>query len=427
MSLDLSSYLGPANDESVVSSMAATLTGSEILKMAAEIRVLEAQGQTICNLTIGDFRPSEFPVPARLNALIKEALDEGQTNYPPSDGVFELRQAVQGLYERQLGLNYPIEGVVIAGGARPIIYGFYRAVLEPGDTLVYPVPSWNNNHYAHLVDVKKVEVRTRAEDAFMPTAEQLAPHLGEARVLALCSPQNPSGTMMSQEQLAPIARLVVEENRRREADGRKPLLILFDQIYWPITHGPKHMTPVGIEPELARVTVFVDGISKALAATGVRVGWGVGPPAIISRMRDLLGHVGAWAPKPEQVASARFLAEPGAFDGAVEQLGAKAKARLDALYQGFQAMAARGVPVSAIEPQGAIYLSVRFGLRGRLKTTEDVRRVLLEEAGFAVVPFHAFGFDDEDGWCRLSVGAVSAAAIEEALPRVEKALTAAYA
>lgn len=427
MSLDLSSHLGTADDESVVSSMSAALTGSEILKMAGEIRALEAKGEKICNLTIGDFRPAEFPIPTRLNELIKEALDEGQTNYPPSDGVLELRQEVQALYERTLGLKYPVQGVVVAGGARPIIYGFYRAVLEPGDTLVYPVPSWNNNHYAHLMDVKKIEVRTRAEDAFMPTAEQLAPHLGKARVLALCSPQNPSGTMMSREQLEPIARLVVEENKRRDEEGRKPLLVLFDQIYWPLTHGPKHVTPVEVAPELARVTVFVDGISKALAATGVRVGWGVGPPAIISRMRDLLGHVGAWAPKPEQVATARFMAEPGAFEGAVAEISSKAKARLDALYEGFRGMATRGVPVTAIEPQGAIYLSVRFDLRGRLKTTEDVRRVLLEDAQFAVVPFRAFGFTNEDGWCRLSVGAVSAATIEEALPRVEKALAAAYA
>lgn len=424
--LDLSTHLGASDDASVVSSMAAALTGSEILKIAGEIRALEAKGARLCNLTVGDFRPSEFPIPQRLGELIGQALADGHTNYPPSDGMPELRQEVVALYERVLGLKYPLGGVVIAAGARPIIYGFYRAVLEPGDTLVYPVPSWNNNHYAHLTGVKKVEVRTTPEQAFMPTAEQLAPHVGEARVLALCSPQNPTGTMASREQMEALALLVVEENRRREKDGRKPLLVLFDQIYWPITHGTDHVTPVSVAPELARVTVFVDGISKSLAATGLRVGWGVGAPAIISRMRDVLGHVGAWAPKPEQVATAKFLAEPGAFDGAVDALRVKANDRLRALYEGFQAMARRGLPVTAIEPQGAIYLSVKFDLRGRLKTTEDVRRVLLDDAGFAVVPFRAFGFSKDDGWCRLSVGAVSLQAIEDALPRVEAALNAAY-
>lgn len=426
MSLDLAPYLSPPSDPSLVSTMAAQMTGSEILKMAADIRELEAKGEKICNLTIGDFRPSEFPVPRRLLALIEEALHEGHTNYPPSDGVPELRRGIQALYEDVLGLSYPLSGVVVAGGARPIIYGFFRAVLEPGDTLLYPVPSWNNNHYAHLTDVKKIEVRTRPEDAFMPSVSELAPHVGKARVLALCSPLNPSGTMMSKEQLAPVARLVVEENRRRKAEGRKPLLVLFDQIYWPLTHGPRHVTPVELEPELANVTVFVDGISKALAATGVRVGWGVGAPAIISRMRDLLGHVGAWAPKPEQVATARFLAEPGAFEREARLIGEKAKTRLDLLYGAFERMRANGLPVEAIAPQGAIYLSVRFGLEGAFQTTEDVRRVLLSEAGFAVVPFRAFGFENEDGWCRLSVGAVSLEAIEKALPRVEAALVKAY-
>ena len=162
----------------------------------------------------------------------------------------ELKAGVQALYENVLGLKYPLDGIVVASGARPIIYGFYRTVLEPGDTLLYPVPSWNNHLYALMMGVKRIEVRTRPEDHFMPTAELLAPHVGEARVLALCSPQNPTGTMMSREQMESIANLVVEENRRREKEGRKPLLVLFDQIYWPLTHGTPHVTPVEVAPEL---------------------------------------------------------------------------------------------------------------------------------------------------------------------------------
>jgi aspartate aminotransferase len=175
---------------------------------------------------------------------------------------------------------------------------------------------------------------------------------------------------------------------------------------------------------MARYTIFVDGISKAFAATGVRVGWGVGPKAVIAAMRDILGHVGAWAPRAEQVATAELLRNDAALDAFVHTHKAGLQARLDALHEGFARMTRAGLPVRDIPPQGAIYLSVQFDLVGRrgLRTNDDVRKYLLEEAGFAVVPFQAFGLHGENGWFRLSVGAVSLRDIEEALPRVEAAL-----
>lgn len=425
MTLDLTTTLGPARDEAVVSSMARGLVGSEILKIAGEVRALEAKGTKTCNLTVGDFHPREFPIPARLQQLVTSALEAGETNYPPSDGVLELRQAVQRFYEQRLGLRYPLEGIVIAGGARPVIYGTYRAVLDAGDTVVYPVPSWNNNHYVHLVGAKGVPVVTQADNGFMPSAEQLAPHLGEARLLALCSPLNPTGTMIYPERLRAIAQLVVDENRRRAKAGRDPVILMYDQIYWVLSFGgTKHVTPIELVPEVAPYTVFVDGISKAFASTGLRVGWGVGPPAIISRMRDVLGHVGAWAPKAEQVASARFLDDRAACDDYLAAMHQRVEARLSVLFEGLDAMTKRGLPVRAIAPQGAIYLTVQFDLvgKGGLTTNDDIRRLLLERAAFAVVPFQAFGFAGDSGWFRLSVGATSPDEIRAALPRVEAAI-----
>lgn len=429
MTLDLSALLGPARDEAVVSPMARGLVGSEILKIAAEIRALEATGVKTCNLTVGDFKPTEFPIPARLEALVASALQSGETNYPPSDGVLELRQAVQRLYEKRLGLRYPLEGIVIAGGARPIIYGTYRAVLDEGATVVYPVPSWNNNHYVQMLGARGIAVVTGPESGFMPSAEQLAPHLGEARLLALCSPLNPTGTMIDPRRLKEIAQLVVDENARRRRAGREPVILLYDQIYWVLSLGKRHVTPIELVPEIAPYTVFVDGISKAFAATGLRVGWGVGPPAIISRMRDVLGHVGAWAPKAEQVASARFLDDDAACDGFLGVMQTRVKERLDTLFEGLEALARRGLPVRAIAPQGAIYLTVQFDLvgKGGLRTNDDIRRLLLERAQLAVVPFQAFGFAGDSGWFRLSVGATSADEIRAALPRVEAAIRSATA
>ncbi|RKG78425.1 pyridoxal phosphate-dependent aminotransferase [Corallococcus terminator] len=422
MALDLTSLPRPSRDDTTVGTMVRGLVGSEILRIAAEIRELVAKGTKVCNLTVGDFSPKEFPIPDGLRAQIGTALQAGETNYPPSDGVLELRQAVQRFYERSLGLKYPLEGIVIAGGARPIIYAAYRAVLDPGDVVVYPVPSWNNNHYAHMLGAKSVVVTTDADSGFMPTLAQLEPHLSTARLLCLCSPLNPTGTMVDPEALRAICERIVQENLAREGRGQKPLILMYDHIYWVLSFGgTKHVTPVELVPQMAPYTVFVDGISKAFAATGVRVGWGVGAPTLISRMRDVLGHVGAWAPKAEQVATARYLDDTQATEAFLATMRASVDARLEALHRGFARMKDAGLPVRAIAPQGAIYLSVQFDLVGKdgLTTNDAIRKRLLEKARFAVVPFQAFGLAEDTGWFRLSVGATSVAEIEEALPRVE--------
>jgi aspartate aminotransferase len=424
MALDLTHLFGSRRDDTV-GTMVRGLVGSEILRIAGEIRELVAQGRQVCNLTVGDFGPREFSIPPALGEAIAVALKAGETNYPPSDGVATLRQAVQRFYERTLGLKYPLESVLITGGARPVIYAIFRAVMDPGDTVVYPVPSWNNNHYAHMVGAKHVALVTSPEQGFMPTVELLAPHLGEARLLCLCSPLNPTGTMISPEVLRGISQRVVQENREREARGRKPLIVMYDQIYWTLTFGQaKHVTPLELVPEMAPYTVFVDGISKAFAATGVRVGWALGPPSIISRMKDVLGHVGAWAPKAEQVAVARFLDDVPATSGFLETMRRRVDERLVVLHQGITAMRAAGLPVRSIAPQGAIYLSVQFDLIGKkgLRTNDDIRKLLLDKAGFAVVPFQAFGLMEDTGWFRLSVGATSVEEIKAVLPRVEGVL-----
>jgi aspartate aminotransferase len=421
MAIDLTSLPRPSRDDTTVSTMARGLVGSEILRIAAEIRELVAKGNKVCNLTVGDFSPKEFPIPDGLRDQIGAALQAGETNYPPSDGVLDLRQAVQRFYERSLGLKYPLEGITIAGGARPVIYAIFRAVLDPGDVVIYPVPSWNNNHYAHMLGAKSVVVTTDAAAGFMPTLAQLEPHLSTARLLCLCSPLNPTGTMIDPEALRAICQRIVEENRAREGRGQKPLILMYDHIYWVLNFGKKHVTPVALVPEMAPYTVFVDGISKAFAATGVRVGWGVGAPTIISRMRDVLGHVGAWAPKAEQLATARYLDDTQATESFLTTMRQRVDVRLEALYKGFQRMKDAGLPVEAIAPQGAIYLTVRFDVVGRdgLATNDAIRKRLLEKARFAVVPFQAFGLAEDTGWFRLSVGATSVAEIEEALPRVE--------
>lgn len=404
--------------------MAQGLHGSSILRIAGEIRALKASGHDVCNLTVGDFDPQQFPPPPQLIADVATALREGHTNYPPSDGVLELRQAVTRYYEAELGLRYPVESVLIASGARPILYGSYATVLDPGDRVVFPVPSWNNEHYVHLLAARGVPVPVHREHNFFPTADELAPHLRDARLLVINSPQNPTGTVIAPAQLAAIASAVVDENRRRRGSGQKALFLLYDQVYWTLTFGgARHVTPQQLVPECTPYVILLDAISKSFAATGLRVGWAVAPPPLIARMRDILGHVGAWAPRAEQVATAKLLDAGDARRDWQQSFRMALQERLEALYAGFRALAKQGLPVDAIEPQGAIYLSARFDLIGeRFRDNEAIRRHLLEAAGVAAVPFQAFGLEEDTGWFRLSVGAVSLRDIDAMLPRLGAAL-----
>jgi aspartate aminotransferase len=400
------------------------VVGSEILRIAADIRGLKAKGAEICNLTVGDFDPAQFPVPAALLEGVRAALAAGHTNYPPSDGVLALREAVARFYDRGLGLKYPVESVIVTGGARPLLYGSYRTVLDPGDAAVYPVPSWNNNHYAYLCGAKAVELPVHADANFFPTPAQLRPHLATARLLLINSPLNPTGTVIDPEVLRQISELVVEENRRREkagGDARKALWLCYDQVYWQLTFGDaRHATPPEVCADVAPYTIMLDAASKSFSATGLRVGWAVMPPAARQRMADILGHVGAWAPKAEQVAMAALLDDSDTIAAYHKEMRARVRERLDRLAAGFAAMRQEGYPVEVIAPQGAIYLSVRVAIPGN--TNEATRKLLLDRAGFAVVPFQAFGLKEESGWFRISVGAVSLADIDGALPRVRAAL-----
>jgi len=417
----------PAREETdrSLGGVATGVVGSEILKIAADVRQALARGDKIANLTVGDFSPEQFPIPERLQEEIDRAYREHQTNYPPSDGVLALREAVAELLARDQGLVYPVESILIGGGARPILYGTYRTILDRGDTVVYTVPSWNNNHYVHLTETRAIELEGKRENGFFPSAAEFAPHLSEARLVVLNSPLNPTGTVVDPSELARIARMIVEENARRRREGRKALFLLYDQIYSSLHFGnARRSSPPELVPEVFPYTVLLDGISKQFAATGLRVGWAVGPPALIRRMANILGHVGAWAPKPEQVATARYLRDAAAVDGHRARFASEIRSRLDLLFGIFARLKAEGLPVDAIEPQGAIYLSARFDLAGGeidgrvLRSNEEIRRLLLERAGIAGVPFQAFGYRPETGWFRLSVGAVSEEEIRMAEPRL---------
>ena len=178
-------------------------------------------------------------------------------------------------------------------------------------------------------------------------------------------------------------------------------------------------------------TLFVDGISKSLAATGVRVGWAFGPRRVIDKMKSILGHVGAWSPKAEQVASAHFLNNSNAVNAYLENFKKEIIGRLDGFYQGIQTLKAEGFKVDAIAPTAAIYLTVQFDIKGmrqpdgeRIETTEQITAYLLNQAKLAVVPFSAFGASKSSVWYRLSVGTATMQDAQDSIGSLRNALAA---
>lgn len=411
-----------------VSKMAGGLVGSEIIKLAGEIKQRIAEGQHIHNFTIGDFDPKVFPIPEELEEAIVEAYRSRHTNYPPANGMQGLREVLAGFIKEHLSLAYPADDFLVAGGARPLIHAVYQSLVDPGDKVLFPVPSWNNNHYTHMAHAEAVVLETTPETNFMPTAAQLKPLLKGVRMIALCSPLNPTGTVFEKEQLREICELVVEENKKRTAD--EPLYLLYDQIYWTLCYGEaQHHDPVSLNEAMRPYTIYIDGLSKAFAATGVRVGWAFGPPAIINRMKAILGHIGAWAPKAEQVGTETFLLDSTAVANYLTWIREELAQRLRLAYQRIHDLKEQGYPLDAVAPQGALYLTVKLALSGRIKANgqklenaRDTAAYLIDEAGVALVPFFAFGSDESSEWFRLSVGTATMEGIEDAMMRIQKAI-----
>lgn len=412
---------------SQLSQLAETLIGSEIVRLGNEIAVRVGRGEKIYNYTIGDFDPQIFPIPQELEDAIIDAYRNKLTNYPPGDGLLELRQAVASFIKDREGIEYAANEVLIAGGGRPLIYSLFRTIVNPGDKVLYAVPSWNNNHYTHMNGGEHCVIEATPENDFMPTAADIAPHIAGAALLCLCTPQNPTGTTLAKAELEKICDLVLEENKRR-GDGKK-LYVMFDQMYFTLTYGEtEHYNPVSLRPEMKQYTIFIDGISKAFAATGVRVGWSFGPAHVIAKMKALLSHIGAWSPMAEQKATAQYLLQKDAVSTYLTSFKKELEERLWAIYNGIIALKEKGYPVDAIAPQAAIYLTIKIDLAGReaggkqLSNQSEVTEYLLNEAKLAIVPFYAFGANKQSPWYRLSIGTCKKEEIEEMLGMLESAL-----
>lgn len=413
----------------MLSKLAQRIETSPIITLAAEINEKIARGETVYNLTIGDFNPKVFPIPQVLEDAIVQAYRDGETNYPGAVGIASLRKAVSGYLAHFGDMHFDPADILVSSGGRPLIYAAYLSIVDKGEKVIYPAPSWNNDHYTYLTEAEGIVLETDADNFFMPTVEALKPHIEDAVLLALCSPLNPTGTVLSKERLEAICDMVLAENKRRGPD-RKPLYVIVDQIYWPLTYGStRHYNAVTLRPEMRDYTVFIDGGSKAFAGTGLRLGWGYGPQPILAKMRSVVAHMGAWAPRAGQVACGNFLSDIQAVEHYLNSFRDQLEKRLNGFYKGFTALKAKGYNVDAIEPQAAMYLTVKLDLAGSktadgtvLETNQQVHRYILDEAHVGLVPFAYFGASESSPWYRLSVGTAKLEDVESVITNLDAAL-----
>jgi aspartate aminotransferase len=205
---------------------------------------------------------------------------------------------------------------------------------------------------------------------------------------------------------------------------------MYDQMYWHLTYGNiVHYDPVSLRPEMKSYTIYIDAISKVFAATGLRVGWALGPATILSKMKAILTHVGAWAPMAEQKAVANYLLMREPIDDYLKNFRLEVETRLREIYNELIRFRQDGLPVDAIAPEGAIYLTIKFDFAGKttndgktLHTQADVTAYLLDEAKLAIVPFYAFGASKKSPWYRLSVGTCRRESIKEMTSQLYTAL-----
>ena len=415
--------------DAVLSTTVRGLQESGILRITRQVRAMLARGESVLNFTVGDFDPRYFPIPKKLSQLIQSAVARGETNYPNPEGLPALRQAISDYVFRTAGVRYPVDAIVVCSGGRPVLFGAYNAIVNPGDKVIFSVPSWQNDSYSWITRAESIVIEATLETGFQPTMDQIRPHLSQAVMLCICSPGNPTGTVMGRDHLREILDAVVAENRTREENRQRPLFILHDQMYGTlVSEGQEHVYPAALVPECARWLISADGVSKSYAGTGLRLGWMLVPPAVGARIRDLLSHAGAWAPRAEQAAVAEFLNDAEAIAEFRKEMDAHLRERLQAMHAGFEELKAARYPVDSINPQGAIYFSAQFRLHGKaiegqkIETDENIRSLLLDRAGAAMVPFQAFGVRGETGWFRLSAGAVSMDEIRSLFPRLRSLL-----
>lgn len=358
---------------------------------------IAATMEGVVSLGIGE---PDFPTPGHVRDVGIQSILEKGTAYTANVGLIELRRSISKYLERRFSLEYdPQDQILVTVGASEAVDLALRAVVEPGDEVLVPEPTYvSYAPTAVLAGGVPVPVPTYEKDDFRLTAEVIKSLITpKTKAIVFCYPNNPTGAVMEEQDLKEIAEVL----RQRE------ILVITDEVYSELVYGIKH-TSIASLPGMAERTVVINGFSKAFAMTGWRLGFACGPVELIDAMKKIHQYVIMCAPTMSQWAAIEAL-ENGRPE--VEKMVAEYNRRREVIVGGFRKMG-----LSCFEPKGAFYCFPRISDLGM--SSDDFCTKLLESEKVAVVPGSAFGASGE-GFVRCSY-AYSVEAIEEALRRIER-------
>ncbi len=378
---------------------------SSTLAVTQKAQELRARGIDVISFSAGE---PDFDTPAHICEAAKAALDRGATRYTAVAGIPELREAVAKESAAVRGVPCDPAQVVVTVGAKHALFGFFLAVLDPGDEVIVPAPYWvSYPDQVRFAGGRPVIVGTRAEDGWILTPEALARAVTpRTRALVLNTPSNPTGGIYDRDALAAIVDRALELG----------LWVVADEIYRDLVYdGNAHVSPLSVASDEARSRIFiVDGVSKSFAMTGWRIGWGIGDPDLVKAIAKIQGQSTSNATTPAQWAALAAVTGPRDF---LDGWRAEYARRRDAIVAGLDRMPG----VRCAMPGGAFYalpdVSPLVEKLGAGATDVDLSNTLLDEARVATVPGTAFG---APGHIRLSY-ATSMEKIEQGLERVAAA------
>ncbi|MFQ5894552.1 MAG: pyridoxal phosphate-dependent aminotransferase [Nitrospinota bacterium] len=384
------------------------LAPAATLEMNTRAAALRAQGLDVLSFAAGE---PDFDTPEHVKEAAIRALREGHTKYTAVRGTEALRRAIADWVEREKGLRYSPQQVVVSMGAKHSVFNIALSLFGPGDEVLIPVPAWvSYEPIVELSGARPVRLPTREEDGFRLRPEAVEEAVTpRTKALFLNSPCNPTGAVLRRSDLEAIGEVV----------ARRRLTVISDEIYGKILYdGVEHVSIASLSPELKERTVVVDGLSKTYAMTGWRLGFALGPEHLMGAMASVQSQSTTNPVSFAQPAAIAALEGPQDF---LRGWVAEFDRRRRVLVAGLNELPG----VSCLSPQGAFYAFPRVrglfgksGPEGELRSSLDVASFFLSSARCATVPGVAFG---DDGYIRFSF-ACSVEQVEEGLSRISVAV-----
>ena len=381
------------------------ITPSLTLQIDTRAKEMAASGLDVVGFGAGE---PDFPTPPHICEAAKEALDLGMTRYTPVAGTMELRMAITRKMERDHGLTYSPQEIIVGNGAKHCLFTIFQTILDPGDEVLIPTPCWVS--YPELVRMAggvPVFIPTNEENRFIPSNHDIASYISRrTKAIIITSPSNPNGSVWSREQLQFVGNLAVTH----------PFYIVSDEIYEKLLYdGRQHLSIAQLGEQIKDHTFIVNGVSKSYAMTGWRIGYCAAPRQEIAAMTAFQSQATSNANSIAQHAAAVAL---DSDQSCVEEMRQHFQMRRDMMVDRINSIEG----ISCLKPEGAFYVMMNIrNLMGRkfngrkLEDSMDFAELLLAEKHVAVVPGVAF---EADGFCRLSY-ATSEERIAEGLNRIE--------